>query len=52
MEKESEKEPRRHGRRSVEREMWEKGWRWGEVAKLAKDKQQWGSLACRSVWKT
>ena len=31
-------------RRSVEREMKEKVWSWGEVVKLAKDKQQWRSL--------
>ena len=27
-----------------QREMKEKGWSWGEVVKLAKDKQQWRSL--------
>ena len=31
-------------RRSVEREIKEKGWSWGEVVKQAKDKQHWLSL--------
>ena len=36
--------PRETWRRSVEREMKEKGWSLGKVVKLAKDKQQWLSL--------
>ena len=36
--------PKETQRRSVEREIKEKGWSWGEVVKLVKDKQQSRSL--------
>ena len=39
--------PRETWRRSVEREVKEKGWSWGQVVKLAKDTQHWRSLVTR-----
>ena len=36
--------PRESQRRSVEREIKEKGWSWGQVVKLAEDKQHWYSI--------
>ena len=37
--------PRETWRRSVERELKEKGWSCGQVVKLAKDRQHWRYLA-------
>ena len=42
--------PKETQRRSVEREMKEKGWSWGEVVKLVKDKQCNG-LMCADTHK-
>ena len=46
--------PKETWRRSVKRDMKEKGWSWGEVVKLAKDKQQLRSLVtalCADMYK-
>ena len=41
---EGEGRPKETWRRSVEREMKALGWSWGQVKKLATDRQHWRSL--------